>query len=164
MRKLRVYLDTSIINFLFADDALESKTATTAFFEDYVGPGVYDVFISPVVVDEIVRTPDKARRNKLMGAIEDYALDVLEISDQTIEIQPLAQAYIDARIIPKRKLEDALHIAIATVNETDVFLSWNYRHLANVNKEMLVRAVNLQAGYTKPMRMTTPLEVMGEQD
>jgi hypothetical protein len=29
MRKLRLYLDTSIINFLFADDAPESKAATT---------------------------------------------------------------------------------------------------------------------------------------
>ncbi len=74
------------------------------------------------------------------------------------------RVYLDTSVINFLFAEDALHIAVATVNDADVFLSWNYRHLANVNKDLLIRAVNLRAGYTKPMRMTTPLEVMGEQD
>ena len=51
MRKSRVYLDTSIISFLFAEDAPEKREATVTFFEDFVRPGVYDVYVSPVVID-----------------------------------------------------------------------------------------------------------------
>jgi hypothetical protein len=50
MKKLRLYLDTSIINFIFADDAPEKKTITKDFFENYVKQGVFDVFISDVVM------------------------------------------------------------------------------------------------------------------
>ncbi len=34
MKKLRVYLDTSVISFLFADDAPEKKAITVAFFSE----------------------------------------------------------------------------------------------------------------------------------
>ena len=39
-KKLKIYLDTSIINFLFADDAPEKKEVTIDFFENYLD--VYD--------------------------------------------------------------------------------------------------------------------------
>ena len=35
-KKLKVYLDTSVINFLFADDAPEKKEVTIDFFENYL--------------------------------------------------------------------------------------------------------------------------------
>jgi len=59
------------------------------------------------------------------------------------------------------KIEDAYHIAISTVNDLDVLTSWNYKHLANINKERKVAAVNIQEGYLHPLRFTTPMEVMG---
>ena len=42
----------------------------------------------------------------------------------------------------------------------DVLLSWNFRHLANINKEAQIQAVNILEGYSKPLRMVTPLEVI----
>jgi hypothetical protein len=42
----------------------------------------------------------------------------------------------------------------------DVLLSWNYGHLANVNKERKVSGINIQEGYSKPLRIVTPLEVL----
>jgi len=35
MKRLRIYLDTSVINFLFADDAPDFRRVTVAFFERY---------------------------------------------------------------------------------------------------------------------------------
>ncbi|MBI4723317.1 MAG: hypothetical protein HY769_10070 [Candidatus Stahlbacteria bacterium] len=61
-------------------------------------------------------------------------------------------------------MEDAMHIAIATINEIDILLSWNYKHLANINKERMILAINLLAGYTKPLRMITPMEVIYEKE
>jgi len=51
MKKLRIYLDTSVINFLFADDAPEKRDITRKFFEKQIAD--YDVFVSAVVMDEI---------------------------------------------------------------------------------------------------------------
>lgn len=48
MNKLKIYLDTSVINFLFADDAPEFKEITKDFFEKYVTE--YDVYISDIVI------------------------------------------------------------------------------------------------------------------
>jgi hypothetical protein len=38
----------------------------------------------------------------------------------------------------KIKTEDALHIFIYTVDEFDILLSWNYKHLDNFNKENVI--------------------------
>lgn len=54
MRKLKLYLDTSVWNFFFADDAPEKRAVTKDFF-DLVKQGQYEVFISEVVFKEIRR-------------------------------------------------------------------------------------------------------------
>ncbi len=46
MRKFQIYTDTSVINFLFADDAPEKKGVTEDFFENYPAENMYDTFIS----------------------------------------------------------------------------------------------------------------------
>ena len=66
--------------------------------------------------------------------------------------------------MPSKKVEDALHIAISTVYEMDVLLSWNYQHLANINRERKIISMNIQQGYLKTLRMTTPLEVMSDEE
>ena len=43
MKKLKIYLDTSVINFLFADDAPEKRDITIEFFEHYVKTKFYEV-------------------------------------------------------------------------------------------------------------------------
>ncbi len=160
MRRIRIYLDTSVINFLFADDAPEMKEITINFFENYVKPGVYDVCISPIVFAEINRTTDSEKRQRLKESIEKYDLESLNIDEDMTEIERPAGLYIENSIIPAGKMADALHIAIATVKEMDILLSWNFRHLANVNKEANVFAINSLEGYTKPLRMVTPMEVI----
>jgi len=53
MKKLKLYLDTSVLNFIFAEDAPDFKNVTIDFFENYVAKEKYDVFISSVVIREI---------------------------------------------------------------------------------------------------------------
>jgi predicted nucleic acid-binding protein len=149
---------------LFAEDAPEKREATVTFFEDFVRPGVYDVYVSPVVIDEISRTRDRTKRKVLLDVVDEYGIEVLDIGERLEDIRGLAQAYVAESIVPVRQPEDALHIAIATVEEIDVLLSWNYKHIANVNKELLVQAVNFRAGYARLIRMLTPFEVIYEKD
>lgn len=164
MKKISIYLDTSVINFIFADDSPEKQEITKEFFENYIKKGVYKIFISPVVIDEINRTKDAGVKAKLLGVIKDYRLKVLDITDILEEIQRLVKIYIESGIIPRKKLEDALHLAICTVEEIDIFLSWNYRHLANINKERKIVSTNLLEGYTKAFKIITPMEVIYEED
>jgi len=62
------------------------------------------------------------------------------------------------------KEADALHAAIATVNQMDIFLSWNYRHLANVFRERRVLAENMLLNFTHTFRIITPFELIGGED
>lgn len=164
MFKKKIYLDTSVINFLFADDAPEKQSATIDFFENYVRKNVYQVFISQVVVDEINKTQNKTKLLQLFSVLKDFNLPLCNISHRFNLIASLAERYILNNIVPRNKPEDALHIAIATYEEMDILLSWNFRHLANINVESKVLSINIAEGFSKPLKMTTPLEVIYDND
>ena len=159
MKKLRLYLDTSIINFVFADDAPEKKAITIDFFDNYVKRNVFEVFISDVVIEEIEKTKDIKKRKALLNVISQYEISIFTVSKEVLE---LAYKYVERGVVPEKKLDDARHLAIATTNECDVLVSWNFKHLVNINKEKQVSAINIQEGYYYPLRLTTPMEVMGE--
>ncbi|MBN2444436.1 MAG: type II toxin-antitoxin system VapC family toxin [Spirochaetales bacterium] len=159
MKKLRLYLDTSAINFIFADDAPEKKAITIDFFNNYIKQNKFEVFISDVVIEEIEKTRDENHKESLLSIISEYKLLIFTINAEALE---LADKYVEKGIIPPKKVDDARHLAIATINECDVLVSWNFKHLANINKEKQVLAVNIQEGYNYPLRLTTPMEVMGE--
>ncbi|MCF7838273.1 MAG: PIN domain-containing protein [Candidatus Marinimicrobia bacterium] len=159
MKRLRIYLDTSVINFLFADDAPEKRDVTRDFFGRYVDCGYYEVAVSALVIAEIERTRDAGRRKTLLDAIAGHSLKQLPTEPRE-EVTALADAYITQGAIPEKSYDDALHVALCTVNQMDVLLSWNYAHLANVNRERRILAVNQANGYFYPLRIVTPLEVM----
>jgi hypothetical protein len=161
MKKLKVYLDTSIINFLEADDAPDLKKITEEFFENIVNNDIIDPYISNVVIDEINNTPNTEKRTNLLEILDKYKSikNLLANENQNKEIVFLAQEYMDKEIIPKKKVSDAFHVAYSTVFEMDVLLSWNFKHLANINKEHKILIVNKTHGYNYPFRMANPMEV-----
>ena len=52
-----------------------------------------------------------------------------------------------------------LHIALATVAEVDVLVSWNFRHIVRLDKIRLFNALNLAQGY-RSLSIYSPREVM----
>ena len=72
----------------------------------------------------------------------------------------LVKFYLAHQVLPAKSLYDARHIAMVTVYELEVIVSWNLRHIANLNRQQKVQTVNLQNGYTKPLYMITPMEVI----
>ena len=158
MRKLKLYLETSVWNFFFADDAPEKRDITKEFF-DSVQKGFYEIYVSEVVFREINNAPED-KKAKLAKLIEQYApikLDTIE------EAEKLANIYLDKKIIPEAKKDDALHIGIATVFEMDAVITWNYRHLANLRKVELFHSANLEAGYFKRIEIITPMEAIRDE-
>ena len=163
MRKWRVYLDTSVINFLFADDAQAHQAITLEFFDQRLEQ--FEVFISDVVLFEIGKTQDPGKKAVLFETVRKYNLTTIMVRENKMaEITLLADKYISAGVIPSRKRQDALHIAICTVFEFDVLLSWNFRHLANFQKQVQINALNETSGYLKKLHLLTPLEVMDENN
>jgi len=161
MNKLNVYLDTSILNFLTADDSPEYKKATKLFFEEIVLKDKINTYISNVVIDEINKTEKITRRKTLLETVDKYEnIRTLVAENETQdEIAFLAENYIKQKIIPQNKAADALHIAYSTLFQMDILLSWNFQHLANINKEKMVIILNKTLGYNYPFRMANPLEV-----
>jgi hypothetical protein len=46
----------------------------------------------------------------------------------------------------------------------DILLSWNFKHLANINKEQKILVVNRSYGFQYPFRMANPLEVIFDDE
>lgn len=115
---MKVYLDTSVINGLFADNRM-IQDVTRIFFKRIEKREV-DGYISDLVAQEIERTRKVEKRTKLVKILEDYFLEILPA---TVEAYSLANRYVQEGIIPKKYFPDALHIAIATQNKIDMVVS-----------------------------------------
>jgi predicted nucleic acid-binding protein len=159
LRKLRLYLETSIWNFYFADDSPEKRDITQEFFKN-VKEGKYDIFISQTVLNEIDRA-DEPKRSQLIQLIKDCYPQVLDITQEATD---LSKEYISQKVIPEAKVEDALHVAVATVYEMDALITWNNRHLANLRKMEKINSINLKEGYTKHLELVNPMEVITDED
>jgi predicted nucleic acid-binding protein len=159
MKKPKIYIDTSVINFLFAEDAPDFRRATLDFFEYHAAR--YELFVSRVVIEEIEQTPNADHRRRLLQVIDQYAIAEIRVPDEQ-ELGRLVKEYLNRGIFPPGKINDALHVAYAVAGGLDILISWNFKHLANLQKEARIVAANLELGYRYPLRIVSPLEVEDE--
>ena len=82
------------------------------------------------------------------------------ITEQALDI---ANSLIAKGIIPAKAAEDALHIAIATVNGVDYLLTWNCRHIANPEIQRGIAAHLEEIGLSLPF-ICTPEELLGDEN
>lgn len=142
MRKLKVYLDTSVISYLSQEDAPERMKDTLELWKDFVN-GKYDIYLSQVTLDEIEKRFE-SKRNKLYDYLSDIEYTKLEINAETVE---LAQKIIDMGILRTKSFDDCQHIAAAVVNACDCIISWNFKHIVNIKTIRGVRAITNLEGY-----------------
>ena len=57
------------------------------------------------------------------------------------------QTYVQEGALTIKSFNDALHIALATLNNADVLASWNFKHIVNLNRIRLYNSINLKLGY-----------------
>ena len=135
MGKLKIYLDTSVISYLDQQDAPERMIMTHEFWED-IKLGNYDVYISETVLKEIDNCTSRNKRNTLNNYLGEISYEELKV---TKEIEKLSSKYIDNTLISKKHIYDATHIAVATINECDIIVSWNFKHMV---KDVTIQKVN----------------------
>ncbi len=163
MKKTKIYLDTSVINFLFADDAPEKKEITVSFFNNVIATGIYDVFVSRFVIEEILKTEDENKKKQLLDTITNYPVEIINTDNNEKEIDTLSETYIEKNAIPASKKMDALHVASCVLLEIDYLVSWNYKHLANVNREKKIQLINQLLNYNYPFRIVTPENLFNDE-
>ena len=158
MRKQKLYLETSVWNFLFADDAPEKKIATIRFFNE-VEAGKYEIFISETVQAEIMAAPDE-KAAKMYQVIQKHDPVMLELDK---EVRSLAEEYVQNGVLAAKHFNDLLHLSFATVHSMNALVSWNLNHLVKMKTHKLGNAVNLAKGYHEIL-IFTPEEVIENED
>ena len=150
MKKTKLYLDTSVPSFLFADDSPEKREVTIQFW-DILKIGLYNIVISDILLTEISRS-EVPSSQQLEDRLAEIILKIVSVNE---DIYSLAQKYIDEGIIPQKYQDDALHIALATYNEADALISWNFKHMVNLKTIRGVNGINRMLGF-KELEILTP--------
>ncbi len=149
--KAKVYLDTSVISALFDKRNPERRFLTQLFFKNIE---TFDAYISEVVLAEIDETQNSQLKKRLRETAISYK--VLPIDEES---RTLADEYVKHDAIPSDYPEDALHVAIATVNSINYLLSWNFEHIVKVKTRRIVSRVNSSSGYPE-LEIITPAELL----
>ena len=149
MRSLRVYADTCVFGGAFDE---EFATVTERFFHE-VRLGRFSLVISAVVRNELLDAPGGVR--DLLGDLMPW-ITVVPVTDEALDLQ---QAYLVAGILTPKWADDALHVAIATVTDCSLIVSWNFRHIVHYQKIPQYNAVNASYGY-RPLAVYSPMEVL----
>jgi len=88
-------------------------------------------------------------------------INAIELLQAVPPIEQIVSIYVQHHLMPGKDLGDAYHLAIASYYEVDYLLTWNCRHLANVNKQEHIETVNKQIGLKVP-RLITPDSLFSE--
>ncbi|MFA6545478.1 MAG: PIN domain-containing protein [Limisphaerales bacterium] len=136
--KLRLYLDTSVFSALFDDRAPDRLALTEEFWKTLPD---YDHSTSDLAVEELRQTADPQLRANMESLLTGF-----QITPVTDEIRNLADQYIQAGAFTRSMLNDAVHVAAATLSRQDILVSWNFKHLVNRRRRATVCSVNAREG------------------
>ena len=156
--KPKVYLETTIPSYLTSRPSRDLLVAahqqlTSDWWNDHRHR--FSLFVSERVLREAGSGDAIAAARRLA---ELAGIPQLEFTPEALD---LARRFLSEGAIPVKSLEDAIHVAIATVNGMDYLATWNCRHI--VNAEIIKRLVKIagNAGYSLPI-LCTPEQLMGE--
>ncbi len=156
--KQKVYIETSVVSYasgrLSRDIVIVGRQEITRELWPLL-PERFDCYVSALVRQEVERGDPEAAgaRLALLAGIK-----ALTISD---EVRDLAKAMIRSGLMPPQFAEDALHISIAAANGMDYVLTWNFRHINNVQIKVKLERFLESYGYEPPL-VCSPEELFGE--
>ena len=149
MKIQRIYVDTSVIGGCFDSEFDKWSNSLINNFRD----SVFRAVVSEVTATEISEAPNHVKEK--YAELLSYNTEVIEISEESIK---LAELYQSRDILSNKSFDDGLHIAIATITEIDLLVSWNFKHIVHFDKIRLFNSVNIEQGY-KSINIYSPREV-----
>lgn len=127
--KPKVYLETTIVSYLTArpsrDVVMAAMSAQTQKWWD-LERDRFELFVSDIVIREASSGDAGAARRR------SEVLQRLAAVENDAESQALADVFLHNMALPTKAADDALHIAIAAINQMDYLLTWNCRHIATL--------------------------------
>lgn len=154
MKKQRIYLDTSVFGGLHD---VEFKEFTKPLFER-IKNAEFEIIFSNITGQELENAPKKIRETTKL--IPD---DSTEYVKSDVETAELAKKYIEERVVGATSYADCLHIALATKHNANILVSWNFKHIVNVDRIVGYNSVNTSEGY-KPIDIRSPRELINYED
>ncbi len=154
MKISRIYLDTSVIGGCHDD---EFKRWSNGLMKDFRLINYLPV-ISTLTFDEISKAPEYVQET--LKTLLEYDPEVLEITEPALE---LSELYLKRNILTPKFRDDALHIALASLANVDVLVSWNFRHIVHYDKIRLFNSVNIENGL-KSIDIYSPREVTNYEE
>ena len=158
--KSTVYIESSVISYLAArpsrDVVVAARQAVTRDWWDNHRDR-FELRVSQLVENEI-RAGDREAAERRLAYVSDFPR--LNISD---EARFIARGLLSRGAVPPGSAEDALHIGIAAAQGVDYLLTWNFRHINNVETELAVRREVEQCGYRCPL-LCSPEQLGGLAD
>ena len=113
----------------------------------------FDVFISPIVLEEISRGDEQAAKLRLERV---SSLPLLEVLPEVLD---LAESYFSAIEIPEKARADSYHLALAAWHGIDFMVSWNCTHIVSGRVKKIIEEINYTSGIRTPI-VCTPEELM----
>jgi len=158
-RKTKIYLDTSVISHLDAEDVPEKMRHTREFWEKVKLGLEFDVFVSDLTNFELQQCyePKRTRLFAFLSEVEHVAIA------RTEEIIGLADRYLEYGVLTKKDYDDLRHMAYAVVSQCDCIASWNLKHFVNDTTMDRVNVVNLTEGY-RSIEILTPQKIIGGEN
>ncbi len=131
----------------------EFSLYSTQLFE-WFRTGLDTLVLSDLTLAELEGAPPQVRE-----ILRTVPTDRLEEVTFDAEASGLAQSYLTAGVIGAPHLTDARHIATATVQRVNVLVSWNFKHIVNLDRIRGYNSVNLRLGYAI-LEIRSPQEVL----
>jgi hypothetical protein len=151
---MKVYADTSIIGGCFDE---EFKEWSIPLFQEFKF-GIKYLMLSDLTYQELEYASLEIK-NSLDLIPQEFKINVT-VNDEAIT---LAETYINEGALTNKSYNDALHIAIATISNSDVLASWNFKHIVNLNRIRIYNSINLRLGY-KLIEIRTPREILNNNE
>lgn len=144
----RIYIDTSVFGGHFDE---EFKEHTVPLF-DRIKAGEFIILYSSVTQDELENAPEKVKE-----LVRSLRVDLTEFIETTGDAVDLATEYITEKVVGRTSYADCLHIALATINRADFLVSWNFKHIVNIERIRGYNSINIKNGY-KQLEIRSPRE------
>ena len=153
MRPIRIYADTSVFGGFF-DTEFDKETK---LLFDKILKGEFKLIISDLTQNELIKAPENVRN--LIMDLNIVDVEVIKISNEEIN---LAKSYVSENVVGKTSFDDCIHIAAATINNVDLLVSWNFKHIVNLMRIKGYNSINLREGY-HTLEIRTPKEIFKDE-
>jgi predicted nucleic acid-binding protein len=157
--KQKIYVETTIPSFYYetrADADMVARREWTRQWWD-INRNHYDLVTSDAVVRELEDGEYETRELSVQLLDDIERLEIVDVLADIIDV------YLSNKLMPRDRMGDALHLALASFYKCDFLMTWNCHHIANANKFEHIRIINTRLGLFVPA-LVTPMSLLSEED